>query len=106
MLRDGERVIGTVGLEVAGDAALLRSLAVSTSLRRKGCGRELVAAAEALASIIGVRTLYLLTTTAAPFFARLGYADARRDRAPAAIAALPQFRSICPSTAAFMAKSL
>jgi amino-acid N-acetyltransferase len=47
--------------------------------------------------------LFLLTTTAAPFFARRGFAPVKRSTAPEAMTKSPQFASLCPSTAACMA---
>ena len=99
-------VNGVVGLEAYGDVGLLRSLAVRGERRGKGHGQALVAAIESHAARRGVRTLYLLTTTAAPFFARLGYQPADRAAAPDAIRKTREFSQLCPSTAAFMAKAL
>ena len=70
---------GLVGLELFGDVALLRSLVVSSGARSSGVGSALVRHAEHYAHSRGVRTLYLLTTTAEGFFARLGYSNAARD---------------------------
>jgi amino-acid N-acetyltransferase len=67
---------------------------------------RLVDALEARARTLGIRTLYLLTTTAEGFFARRGYAPADRATVPDAILATEEFRGICPSTAACMAKPL
>jgi amino-acid N-acetyltransferase len=106
VLRDGDEIAGLVGMEVAGDAGLLRSLAVPEARRGGGLASRLVDALEAHARAAGIRTLYLLTTTAEPFFARRGYARAERGAVPDAIAATPEFRSICPASAACMAKAL
>ena len=106
VLRDGPRVLGAVGLELAGDVALLRSLVVSDAARGRGLGRDLVRAAEALAATRGVRRLYLLTTTAAAFFAAQGYAPADRAQAPASIRSTSQFSSLCPASSAFMTRAL
>jgi amino-acid N-acetyltransferase len=97
---------GVVGIELHGEAALLRSLVVAPVKRGTGDGRALVAAIEQHARAHGVRRMYLLTTTAAPFFARLGYRDTPRPGAPDAIRATREFSSLCPSTAAFMSRDL
>ena len=104
--REGPAVVAVVGLELAGDAALLRSLAIPELLRGGGTGREMVGAAEALAQRCGVRSLYLLTTTASGYFSRLGYRDVPRDSAPPGIRGTAQFAGLCPSTSAFMVKNL
>jgi amino-acid N-acetyltransferase len=66
----------------------------------------LVAACEQYAIESGIDTLYLLTETAETFFECLGYTRLPRDRAPAAIVRSAQFASLCPSSAAFMARTL
>lgn len=97
---------GVVGLELFGGDGLLRSLAVEPARQKTGLGRALVDAAEQEARKAGVRKLYLLTTTAEPYFAKLGYRRVPRADAPASITATAQFASLCPSSAAFMCKTL
>lgn len=103
--RDGA-VCGVVGIEPAGSAALLRSLAVRPGDRGQGIGRALVRAAEEHAQAQGIDALYLLTTTAADFFAALGYNRVSRDAVPAAIAQTDEFDRLCPATATCMQKTL
>ena len=100
------RLAAVVGLEIHGDVALLRSLAVAPDRRGGGVGCSLVSHAEDFAANIGVRDLYLLTVSAKEFFPRLGYRLAARTTAPAAIKATTQFSGLCPDSAAFMHKSL
>ena len=97
---------GVVGVELYGQAALLRSLAVAPKCRGIGCGKALVAEAESYARSRGVAQLYLLTTTAERFFERLGYAHAARESAPEEIRRTQEFSGLCPSSAAFMLKRL
>ena len=97
---------GLVGLEVFGDVGLLRSLVVAADRRGHGDGQRLLAHAETQARSSGVRTLYLLTTTAETFFARHGYARLSREDAPAAIRSTREFAGICPASSAFMGKVL
>jgi amino-acid N-acetyltransferase len=106
VLRDGDAIAGVVGMEVADDAGLLRSLAVPAARRGGGLASRLVDALEEHARSAGIRTLYLLTTTAEGFFARRGYAPADRAAVPQAIADTAEFRGICPASAACMAKAL
>jgi len=101
-----EKPSGVVGLEVFGGEALLRSLVVEPSERGTGGGRLLVAAAEEHAHSQGVRSVYLLTTTAERFFGRLGFRRVDRDSAPATIRATREFAGLCPASAAFMVKRL
>src|SRR5215468_5482175 len=72
---DGDDAIGSIGVECCIDAALVRSLFVNESYRRRGIGAALVAAARKAAHTRGARELYLfaypeLTT----FFERQGFA--------------------------------
>jgi len=99
-------LVGAVGLEIYGAVALLRSLAVHPHSRNSGIGRALVAYAENAASSLRVESLFLLTTTAAPFFASFGYLPMPRDEAPAAIKATAQFSGLCPASSSFMSKHL
>jgi amino-acid N-acetyltransferase len=105
-VRDGSRLVGVVGIEVYGEVGTLRSLAVASTHRNAGLGVSLVSGAETWAAGQGVKILYLLTTTAAGFFARLGYVAAPRSAAPAAIAATAQFAGLCPASSTFMCKVL
>jgi len=105
-MREGGRLVGVVGIEVYGALGLLRSLAVAQDRRNAGIGLGLVSNAETWAAERGVKTLYLLTTTAAEFFARLGYEVVPRAEAPAAIAATAQFADLCPASSTFMRKVL
>jgi len=61
-----------VGLEIYGEAALLRSLVVSAAARTQGLGSALVLHAEEYAAAHQVRALYLLTTAAEPYFEHRG----------------------------------
>jgi amino-acid N-acetyltransferase len=97
---------GVVGVELYGDVALLRSLAVDEKVRGRGCGRRLVEEAEHYARRNGVKRLYLLTMTAEKFFQALGYAAVARDALPQAIRGTSEFSTLCSASAAVMAKDL
>ncbi len=97
---------GVIGLEVFGEDALLRSLVVNESARQSGSGTNLVNAIENLARELGVRTLYLLTTTAEDYFRRRGFASVDRAMVSDSIRASTEFSSLCPGSAAVMRKFL
>jgi amino-acid N-acetyltransferase len=103
---DTGRAVAAIGLELHGDAGLLRSLIVTPERRGHGLGETLVRTLEAHASATGVAQLVLLTETAEPFFRRLGYDVIDRDTAPPAVAVSAEFRTLCPSTAVCMTKRL
>lgn len=98
-------VRGGVALEVYGEAALLRSLAVAPRDRGAGLGRRLVERVVELAADRGVGRLVLLTETAAAFFETLGFAPASRMEVPAAVQQSVQFRGACPQSAAVLTAS-
>jgi len=104
--QSGGGATGLVGLELYGADALLRSLVVREQARGTGLGSALVAHVEDYARANGVRSIYLLTTTAADYFARRGYRTVDRALAPERIRATREFRDLCPASAVFMHKDL
>jgi amino-acid N-acetyltransferase len=105
-VRENGKLVGVVGLELYPPVGLLRSLAVTPNHRGHRLAQALVAHVEAVGISRHVTSLYLLTTTAEPFFAKLGYGPAARATAPEAIRITPQFTGLCPASAAFMVKAL
>jgi amino-acid N-acetyltransferase len=106
VLREGNALVAIAGLERHGRDGLLRSVAVTSNRRGTGLGITLVAATEQRARALGLAALYLLTTTAAEFFAQRGYRRIERKDAPAALQASREFSTLCPSTATCMVKPL
>lgn len=98
------RVVGAVGLEVYGDAALLRSAAVEDGRRGSGLGSDLVAELLTRAGRRGLREIYLLTTTAEDYFPRFGFTRVRREAVAPAVRVSEEFRSACPDSAVAMCK--
>lgn len=97
---------GVVGIELHGSVALLRSLAVVPSKRGSGLGSELLARVEQYAAEKGVRSLFLLTTTAESYFKKHGYSQLLCEAAPEAIRKTAEFTSICPTSSVFMVKHM
>ena len=60
----------------------------------------------ALAGDYGIERVWLLTTSAPGFFAKLGFSDVDRASVPAAIAASEEFTHLCPDTAVCMVRAL
>lgn len=99
-------VVGTIGLEHHGTAGLLRSAAVAAECRGRGIGARLTAALVERARALGLREIFLLTTTAAPFFARLGFDTVERSAVHPDLLRSPQFQGGCPASAVCMRRSL
>lgn len=94
------------GFEVYGADALLRSVAVAEDMRGSGCGRQLIDLLTQECLQLGVTRLFLLTTTATEYFARLGFAIVDRADIPAAVRLSREFQGACPASATAMAISL
>lgn len=102
---DGEPIcVG--GIEPYGRDGLLRSVVVRESARGEGTGAALCDALEDEARAAGIETLYLLTTTAADFFAARGYVEIGREDAPDSIRETTEFADLCSVSATCMKKSL
>lgn len=104
--RDDDRIVGCAALEVYGDGALLRSVAVAADRRGAGLGDRLVEAALELACRLRVVEVYLLTDTAEGFFARHGFQPFDRSRVPRAVAGSPGFTACRCADATCMGRRL
>jgi N-acetylglutamate synthase-like GNAT family acetyltransferase len=102
----GGALVACGGLELYASDALLRSVALAPALRGRGLGRALCDTLLGVARCRGVRDLWLLTTTAADFFAAQGFARVDREQAPAAIRATRELTTLCPASAALMHRTL
>ena len=94
------------GLEIRDGQALLRSVAVKKEWQGTGLGKKLVAQIEKAAGQSGIRSLYLLTTTASGFFQSLGYSIIHRDDFAEPLKKTAQFAGLCPVSAVCMKKEL
>ena len=106
LAHSGARLVGCVGLEVHGDAGLFRSFAVVPELRGQGLGAALFDRMVARSLVRGVKTGYVLTTTAERFCVAHGFERISRADVPSGIAATQQFRALCPATAACFRRRL
>lgn len=96
---------GIAGLELYGQSALLRSVAVDESSRRMGHGKALVDAVLSNARHNGVCNVYLLTDNASKYFESLGFALVDREDIDGAVKASPEFGACC-ATAVAMRKTI
>ena len=106
LLMDGEHFIGTAGLEIFNNCALLRSVSVITAQQGRGYGKIINDAIEKYAKQAGIECMYLLTTTAKDFFERQGYCVIDRNTVPEAVKQTAEFSSLCPAAAVVMMKRI
>lgn len=102
----GGRIVGSIGMERHGSHALLRSAAVASALQGRGVGRTLVTALISMAAAGGIRSMYLLTTTAENYFPAFGFRPVDRSAVPTELMASPEFQGACPASAIVMRKEL
>jgi amino-acid N-acetyltransferase len=103
---EGGALLGAAGVELYGHDALLRSVVVAPAARGTGVGSRLVEAALEHAAARGCGAAYLLTTTAADWFPRHGFAPLERVSVPVAVQRSVEFTSACPASAAVMMRRL
>ena len=104
--RHGDDLIAAGAIERCGRDGLLRSIAVAPAMRSHGLGVEIIRALEVKARSDGLQALYLLTLDKQDFFSRRGFHAIPRTKAPEAIRATAQFKSLCPSSSTLMVKVL
>jgi amino-acid N-acetyltransferase len=97
-----KKIVAIGGLEHYGSVGLMRSIAVLTEVQGQHYGVQMVQALCRLARKNRIDDLYLLTTTAQKYFARLGFVPLARDLAPAELMQSSQFQGTCPSSAILM----
>ena len=98
----GDDLVAAIGVESYGRHGLLRSAVVAEAARGSGLGARLTQERLAWSRSAGLADIYLLTTTAAPFFEKLGFDRVGREAVPSEVQQAPEFASICPSTAVVM----
>ncbi len=103
--RNESGVVGCSVLELYQERALLAYVAVETSFRGRRIGQRLTKGALDLAKYHQVRTVYLLTETAAMFFPKFGFKSIPRSDMPQTIQRSVEFTTLCPDTATVMMAS-
>ncbi len=99
---EGGILRGVAGLEVHDGVGLLRSVAVRADAGGKGLGSLLTRAVVKRTQELGLRNVYLLTTTAAAFFERRGFEPVPRDALPTSLGASRELQDACPASATAM----
>jgi amino-acid N-acetyltransferase len=102
VLKNEGDIIGTIGMELYGDTALLRSLAVKKDYQNKGYGQRLYQTLISKVKKMDVMNIYLLTETAVGFFSKEGFQEIRRELVPPAIKQTYEYSTLCPEGAVCM----
>lgn len=93
--------VGYAGIETCGDnAVLLRSMVILPEHRGGSLGSAVTV--EMLKAIDPATAVFLATTTAAPFFEKLGFVVIERGDVPPAVLTTRQLSGICPASATIM----
>ncbi len=101
-----EALVGSGGLEIYGNKALLRSLAVSPEIRGQQLGKQIVSDLVKKAQSLAMSEVYLLTESAFYFFHKLGFEELKRDEVPDEIRSTTEFSQVCPTSAHVMKLTL
>jgi amino-acid N-acetyltransferase len=99
---EDDKLVGCAGLEIHGQAGLLRSVAVDEAHRSQGLGTQLVEGILNLAEYKELSSLSLLTETAKDYFPRFGFVEVSRTDLPAALKHSEEFKGACPDSAVAM----
>lgn len=101
-----EKIVGAIGLEIYGNIGLLRSFVVDKVLRNKKIGDTLILSLFNYSFEQGIKTLYLLTTTAEKYFLKYKFQVENKDNLAKLIKQTKEFSCICPCSAVAMRKDL
>lgn len=100
------QVVGCAGLEIYEEFGLLRSFVIDQVFRGKNLGNDLLDSIETAAHQHKLKSLHLLTTTAAHYFQLRGFEAMDRSQTPTPIKKSSEFLGVCPSSATYMVKKL
>jgi amino-acid N-acetyltransferase len=99
-------IIGTIGMELYRETALLRSLAVMKEHQYNGYGIRLCKTLISRAMKMNVRLIYLFTEKAEGFFRKEGFQRIARKNLPLSIEQTYEYSTLCPQSAICMVKIL
>ena len=103
VLKEGDTIVGSVGLEVWGKSqGLLRSLVVSKERRGKGLGSSLVLYVIDIARKRGLEELFLLSADVPEYYLKFGFEFVDREKVRGEVLNSAEFRGACLDTASVM----
>lgn len=103
---DKDQLKGIAGLELYGNYALVRSVAVDARRQQKGLGSSLIHEVIKYSKTLNLSKLYLLTETAEGFFTKHGFSKTERGVVPQEVLNSKEFKHICPASAVCMMRQL
>jgi amino-acid N-acetyltransferase len=101
-ITSGNDLIAIGALQIKGQFALLRSVAVLEGNRGMGLADRMTQHLLEVARTNGVRDIFLLTESAEHYFTRFGFEAVERNSVPAYVQSTRQFESLCPASAQAM----
>jgi amino-acid N-acetyltransferase len=101
-----DNLIACAGLEIHGNAGLLRSVAVEEKYRSQGLAKTLTESILGVAEHERLSSVSLLTETAKGYFLRFGFAEVSRSDLPESLQNSAAFKGACPDSAVAMMLTL
>ena len=99
---ENQTLLACAGLEIHGQAGLLRSVAVNAAERSHRIAAGLVKSILEHARTQGLLSIFLLTESAEHYFPRFGFTQVSRAEIPASLHASEELRGACPDSAVVM----
>ncbi|SEJ42372.1 N-acetylglutamate synthase, GNAT family [Propionispira arboris] len=102
LVAECEDIVGVIGIEFAGHGVMLRSMAISQELRKRGIGAALFNRCLEIARAAGSKDAYLLTNTAEKFVVRWGFHKIQRSEIPNELIQSSMLNNFCPTSSSCM----
>ena len=106
VMTEQNEIVGSIGMELYGQSALLRSMAVASDHRSKGIAMALINELMAYAKEKRVSDMFLITNTAEQYFQRVGFKKIPREEVKEVVLQSKEFNGLCPASSAIMMKEL
>ena len=103
---ENSELMGIVGAEYYGSAAMLRSLAVKPQFKKSGVAKALIANALAILKMNAVTNVYVITNTAEKYLNRFGFRKIDRSEVPVTVLNTSALGDACPASSTYMHLSL
>ncbi|HWR29350.1 MAG TPA: arsenite methyltransferase [Negativicutes bacterium] len=97
-----KQLVGVIGFEKYGSAAMLRSFAVQADIRKGGIGATLVNRALEHLKASNITPIYLLTNTAEQYMTQFGFKKIKREEIPPIMLENSTLGTACPSSSICM----